>query len=298
MVTTGASEALSVTFRAMLDPNDEVIVPEPAYVAYEPVVALNSASVAWARTFPANGFRPRVTDLQSVVTSRTKMLLLGYPSNPTGAVLTAQDRADIADFVEANDLYVVADEIYDRLVYDADHASFASLPGMKARTVQIGGFSKAYAMTGWRLGWVAAPADIIEGIMRVHQYVMMSAPTLAQYAGIVAIRECEEDVLTMVAAYDERRRLLTDGLNRIGLTCLEPKGAFYCFPSVAVTGLSDKEFCARLLQEERVAVVPGSAFGTSGAGHVRMCYASSPEAITEALRRMEAFVARQIASAK
>lgn len=292
LVTTGVSEGLNVTFQALLDPGDEVLLPEPYYVAYPPNIILAGGVVVTVPTRQEHEFRVQVADLEAAVSERTKLLMLGYPANPTGAVLRRDDLAAIADFVERHDLYVVSDEIYDRLTYGVEHVSFASLPGMRERTVLLGGFSKAYAMTGWRLGWACAPADILEAIMKVHQYVMMSAPTAAQYAGLEALTAGEEDVRLMVSEYDRRRRVMVDGFNRIGLPCFEPLGAFYCFPNISSTGLSDEEFCERLLYEERVAVVPGSAFGAAGAGHVRACYATALSEIEEALRRIERFVSR------
>ena len=292
LVTTGVSEGLNIAFQALLDPGDEVLVPEPFYVAYPPNVILAGGDVVTVPTYQGHDFRVRLEDLEAAVTERTKVLLLGYPSNPTGAVLTRRDLLDIAAFVERHHLFVVADEIYDRLTYGTEHVCFASVPGMRGRTVLLGGFSKAYAMTGWRLGWAAAPHDLLEAMMKVHQYVMMSAPTAAQYAGLEALAAGEEHVRGMVAEYDRRRRVMVDGFNRIGLPCFEPRGAFYCFPDISPTGLSDETFSERLLYEERVAVVPGSAFGRSGAGHVRACYATSMEQIEEALRRIARFVAR------
>ena len=291
-VTTGVSEGLNVAFQALLDPGDEVLMPEPYYVAYPPNAILAGGVVVTVPTYQEQEFRVQVEDLEAAVTGRTKVLMLGYPSNPTGAVLTERDLRDIAEFVERHDLFVVADEIYDRLTYEGEHVCFASMPGMQERTILLGGFSKAYAMTGWRLGWAAAPADILEAMMRVHQYVMMSAPTAAQHAAVEALTAGEEHVRAMVAEYDRRRRVMVNGFNRLGLACFEPRGAFYCFPDVSSTGLSDEEFSERLLWEERVAVIPGSAFGLSGAGHVRACYATSMEQIEEALVRIGRFVAR------
>jgi aminotransferase len=219
------------------------------------------------------------------------MLLLSYPCNPTGAVLPPAKLRRLAEIAERHDLLVISDELYDRLVYsDYEHVAFSSLPGMRDRTILIGGFSKAYAMTGWRLGYICAPPDIIEGILKVHQYAIMCAPTVSQYAAIAAVEEAEDDVERMRAEYDRRRRLIVDGFNRIGLPTFEPKGAFYCFPRIAGTGLTSDDFSERLLFEERVAMVPGNAFGPSGEGHVRACYATSTEQIEEALRRVERFV--------
>lgn len=292
LITTGVSEGLNITFQALLDPGDEVLIPEPYYVAYPPNAILAGGVVVTVPTHEEHEFRVQAADIEAAITERTKVLMLGYPSNPTGAVLTRADLEAIAAVVERYDLFVVADEIYDRLTYGVAHISFPSLPGMRARTVLLGGFSKAYAMTGWRLGWAAAPAHILEAIMKVHQYVMMCAPTDAQYAGLEALTNGEEDVRAMVAEYDHRRQVMVRGFNRIGLHCFEPRGAFYCFPDVSSTGLSDVAFSERLLAEERVAVIPGSAFGRAGAGHVRACYATSLAEIEEALCRIERFVRR------
>ncbi|MBI2761891.1 MAG: aminotransferase class I/II-fold pyridoxal phosphate-dependent enzyme [Chloroflexi bacterium] len=297
LITTGVSEGLNIAFQALLDPGDEVLLPEPYYVAYPPNIVLAGGTVVTVPTTEANEFRVQVADLERAVTAKTKALMLGYPSNPTGAILTHADLCEIAVFVQRHDLYVVADEIYDRLTYGSEHISFASLPNMRDRTVLLNGFSKAYAMTGWRLGWAAAPADMLDAMMKVHQYVMMSAPTAAQFAGLEAITASEEDVRLMVAEYDRRRRVMVDGFNRIGLACFEPRGAFYCFPNITSTGLTDEEFSDQLLREERVAVIPGSGFGQSGAGHVRACYATSMEQIEKALRRIERFVTRVRAGA-
>lgn len=292
LITTGVSEGLNIAFQALIDPDDEVLIPEPYYVAYPPNVLLAGGRVVTVPTDEAHEFRVQVEGLEAALTQRTKVLMLGYPSNPTGAVLSLEDLAAIAEFVARHDLYVVCDEIYDRLTYGADHISFASMPGMRDRTILLGGFSKAYAMTGWRLGWAAAPPRLLEAMMKVHQYVMMSAPTAAQYAALEALTAGEEDVRAMVAEYDRRRRVMVDGFNRIGLHCFEPRGAFYCFPDVSSTGMTDEAFSERLLFEERVAVVPGSAFGRSGAGHVRACYATSLDQIEEALRRIKRFTDR------
>jgi aminotransferase len=292
IMTSGSSEGLNIALHALLDAGDGVLITDPYYVAYPPSITFAGGEVQPVVTHEMHGFRLRVRDLEQAITSATKLLILGYPANPTGAVMSRDDLLAVADFVERHDLYVLSDEIYDRLVYGEQHTSFASLPGMRERTVLLGGFSKAYAMTGWRLGYVCAPAAVTEAMMKVHQYVMMSAPTAAQYAAIEALRSGEEDVRGMVTEYDRRRRAIVDGFNRIGLPCFEPLGAFYAFPSVAGTGLDDLAFAERLLFEERVAVVPGSAFGPRGANHVRACYATSMEQIEEALGRIERFVRR------
>jgi aminotransferase len=292
IITSGSSEGLNIALQAMVDPGDGVLVADPYYVAYPPAVAFAGGIVQAVPTRRENDFRLTVEDLEATVTPETKVLMLGYPANPTGAVMSREDLLAVAEFVERQDLYVVSDEIYDRLVYGGEHTCFAALPGMRERTVLLGGFSKAYAMTGWRLGFVAGPPAIIEALMKVHQYVMMSAPTAAQHAGIEALRNGEEEVRGMVSQYDRRRRVIVDGFNRIGLDCFEPRGAFYAFPSITSTGLDDLAFSERLLFEERVAVVPGSAFGEMGAGHIRACYATAMDQIEEALVRIERFVGR------
>ena len=292
IITTGVSEGLAIAFQAILDDGDEVLGPDPCFVAYQPAVVLAGGIFVPVPTSVENGFRVQAEDLESRVTPRTKAIMLGYPANPTGAVMEREDLLAVAEVAARHDLFVVSDEIYDRLVYGVEHTCFASLPGMRDRTILLGGFSKAYAMTGWRLAWAAARPDVLEAMMKVHQYVMMSAPTMSQYAGLEALASGEEDVRGMVAEYDRRRRLIVDGFNSIGLSCFEPLGAFYAFPSIAVTGLSDEEFAEKLLQEERVAVVPGSAFGEQGRGHVRACYATSYENIERALEAIGRFVQR------
>ena len=292
VLSTGVSEGLAIAFLAILDNGDEVLCPDPCFVAYLPAVVLAGGVFVPVPTSVENGFRVRAEDLESRITPRTKAILLGYPANPTGAVMERQDLLAVAEVAARHDLFVVSDEIYDRLVYGVEHTCFASLPGMRDRTILLGGFSKAYAMTGWRLAWAAARPDVLEAMMKVHQYVMMSAPTMSQYAALEALASGEEDVRGMVAEYDRRRRLIVSGFNSIGLSCFEPRGAFYAFPSIAVTRLSDEEFAEKLLQEERVAVVPGSAFGEQGRGYVRACYATSYENIELALEAMGRFVQR------
>jgi aminotransferase len=293
LLTTGVSEALDLAIRAILDPGDEVLVPEPGYVAYEPVIALAGARYVGVPSDASTQFMVTVDALRRRLTPATKAILIGYPCNPTGAVLDRPSLEGIAAFAEEHDLLVISDEIYDRLVYDVAHVCFPSLPGMHERSVLLGGFSKAYAMTGWRLGYVAAPAPILEAMMKVHQYVMMCAPTAAQYAAIEALQSGEEDVRGMVAEYDRRRRLVFSRLQAMGLDTVEPRGAFYVFPDIRSSGIQDDlAFAEALLSEERVAVVPGSTFGESGRGFVRMCYAASYEDLEEAMFRLERFVAR------
>lgn len=292
MCIAGVSEGLGVAFQAILDPGDPVLSPDPYYLAYPPNVMMAGGEFIGVPTYEHNNYKLQVEDLERYVTPNTRALLMGYPANPTGAVMTRSEFSDIAAFVERHDLLVVIDEIYARLTYSGEHVCFAALPGMKERTVLLGGFSKAYAMTGWRLGYVAAPAEMLEAMMKVHQYIMMSAPTAAQYAALEALRSGEEDVQLMLAEYDRRRRLVVDRFNAMGLHCFEPRGAFYAFPDISATGLDDESFAERLLFEERVAVVPGSAFGEHGRGHVRVCYATSYGELVEALDRIERFVQR------
>ena len=292
LITVGVSEALYLALTATMDPGDQVIVPEPCFVSYNPEVIFAGGQPVNVRTDMEHNFQLLAPQVEKAITGRTKSLLLAYPNNPTGAVMSRERLLDIARLAEKHDLLVISDEIYDRLVYGVEHTCFASLPGMQKRTILLGGFSKAYAMTGWRIGYAAAPAEILGAMRKVHQYTIMSAPTTAQFAALEALRRGEEAVQEMRARYDRRRRLIVDGLNSIGLTCFEPKGAFYAFPSIAATGMSDEEFSERLLMEEKVACVPGSAFGSCGAGHVRCSYATAYEQIEEALERMARFAQR------
>jgi aminotransferase len=292
IVTIGVSEALLLATHALLDPGDELLSPDPYYVAYPPCATLAGGEFVTVPTEAEHDFRVTAEDIEARVTERTKAILLGYPSNPTGAQMTREDLASIADVAARHDLIVISDEIYDRLSYGIEHTCFAGLPGMKERTILLGGFSKAYAMTGWRVGWLCAPSDILEAMMKIHQYIIMSAPTPSQYAALEALRTGEEDVRRMVAEFDRRRRLMVKGVQEIGLALSEPKGAFYVFPSIRSTGMDDFEFAERLLDEESVAVIPGSAFGDGGRGHVRMCYASPYNLLEEALERIGRFVAR------
>jgi aminotransferase len=298
ILTTGVSEALNLATQAILDEGDEVLSADPSYVAYMPTVVFAGGKFVPVPTSAANAFKLEAEDVERRITSRSKAILLGYPANPTGAVMDRASLEAIADVAERHDLFVISDEIYDRLVYDVEQVSFPSLPRMKERTVLLGGFSKAYAMTGWRLGWVCAPAFVTEAMMKVHQYVMMSAPTAAQYAALEALRSGEEDVQGMRAEYARRRELVIRACHGMGLDLVEPKGAFYAFPSIRSTGLGDDDFAERLLLEEKVAVVPGSAFGASGSGYVRICYAQTYDLLDEAMRRMSHFVGRHRSGAK
>ncbi len=298
IVTTGVSEGLSLATQALLDYGDEVLSSDPAYVAHPPAVVFAGGEFVAVPTSAANAFRLEADDIEERITPRSKAVLLGYPANPTGAVMDRPGLEAIAGVAERHDLFVISDEIYDRLVYGVEHVCFSSLPRMKQRTLLLGGFSKTYAMTGWRLGWVCAPAPVAEAMMKVHQYVMMSAPTAAQYAALEALRSGEEDARGMHSEYARRRELVIQRCREIGLALVEPRGAFYAFPSIESTGLNDEEFAERLLIEEKVAVIPGSAFGACGRGFIRICYAQSYELLDEALQRMGRFVASYRANAK
>lgn len=293
LVTVGASEAIDLALRSVLDPGDEVIIPEPCFVSYRPCTLMAGGIPRPVATREETGFKLGADDLEKAVTCKSKALILCYPNNPTGAVMDREELRDIAGIVEEYDLLVISDEIYGELTYEGEHVSFASLPGMRERTVLINGFSKSYAMTGWRIGYAAAPEDIASAMSKVHQYTIMCAPITGQIAAIEALRNGDEEVRKMAALFDQRRHLLVNGLNRLGLDCFKPRGAFYAFPSIASTGLTSQEFCTRLLQEEKVAVVPGDAFGQGGEGYARCAYAASVGHITEALDRMERFLARQ-----
>jgi aminotransferase len=290
LITVGVSEALLLALMATCEPGSEVIVPEPCFVAYQPTVVFAGGVPVPVPTYVGQNFQVTVEDLEKARTPRTRALLLGYPNNPTGAVLERSRLAEIAQWADSHNLLVISDEIYDRLVYGSEHTCFSSLAGMSDRTILLGGFSKSHAMTGWRIGYAAAPPAILAAMRKVHQYIIMSAPTTGQEAAIAAIKWGEPYVEAMRQEYDKRRRTIVDGFNRLGLLCFEPRGAFYAFPSIEGTGLSDEEFSERLLMEEKVAVVPGSAFGRSGQGHVRASYATSLPNIEEALRRIERFL--------
>jgi len=293
LVTVGVSEAVDLALRATLNEGDEVIFADPSYVAYVPAIVLAGGMPVPVPTEEANDFRLRPEDVRRAITPRTRAILLGFPNNPTGAVLLPEDVTGIAALAREHDLLVYADEIYDRLVYDAPHRSILDVPDMKERTIYLAGFSKAYAMTGWRVGYACAPAEIVEQMIKIHQYTVMCVPTAAQYAALEALRNGEPEVRRMVAEYDTRRKRMFERFNAMGLHCFEPKGAFYCFPNVTSTGLSDDVFCERLLKEEKVVVVPGNAFGERGVGHIRACYAASMQKIDDACDRIERFVGRQ-----
>ncbi len=293
LITVGVSEALHCAMLATIDPGDEVIVPEPCFVAYKPSVVFAGGTAVAIATRVEEGFQVTAQAIERAITPRTKGILIGYPNNPTGAVMTRERLLDVARLAEKHNLLVYSDEIYDRLVYGVEHVCFASLPGMRERTILLGGFSKDYAMTGWRVGYVAANAEITAAVRKVHQYIIMSAPTMGQVAAREGLLHGEADVLEMVRSYDQRRQVIVAGFNQIGLPCFEPRGAFYAFPDIRRTGLTSDEFCEKLLNDEHVAVIPGSAFGDCGEGFVRACYAASMANIEEALTRIERFVKRQ-----
>lgn len=293
IVTVGASEAMQLAMLALLDPGDEILIPEPCFVSYGPTARFAGANVVYVPTRVDTNFQVTAEDIASRITSKTKVLFLGYPNNPTGAVLTRETLQEIADVVVENDLLVISDEIYDRLIYgdayDRGHVCLPSIEALYDRTVLLGGFSKNYAMTGWRIGYACAPEAIYNAMYKVHQYVVMSAPTMGQIGAVAAIESCQDDVERMRRAYDERRRVIVDGLRAAGLPTFEPEGAFYCFPDIRTTGLTSEEFAQKLLEEEHVACVPGDAFGPSGAGYMRCSYATALDQVEEAVARITRF---------
>ncbi len=290
LVTVGVSEGVDLAMRAIIDPGDEVISPDPGYVAYEADIIFAGGVPVPVPTYAKYDFGVRAEEIAAAITPRTKMILLGNPNNPTGAVIPKTELEGIARLAVDNDLIIASDEVYSRLVYGTEHISIASLPGMQERTILLDGFSKAYAMTGWRVGYVAAPTFILEAMFKVHQYAIMCAGTAAQDAALEALRHGEADVLMMHDDYARRGRMFVEGLNRIGLPCSEPRGAFYAFPAIAHTGMSDEEFAEKLLFEEEVAVVPGSSFGTAGTGYIRATYCTAYDKLEEALVRIERFL--------
>ena len=292
LISVGVSEALYLAMTALLDPGDEVIIPEPCFVSYAPEVTFAGGTPVTVATHVKDNFQVTADAIAAAITPKTKAILLGYPNNPTGAVMTRKIMGEIASVAEQNDLLIISDEIYDRLVYGIEHTCVPSLPGMRDRTILLGGFSKNYAMTGWRIGYACANPDLLAAMRKVHQYTIMSAPTTAQAAALVALEQGEKHVEKMRQEYNRRRRLIVDGFNTLGLDCFEPRGAFYAFPSIAASGMSSDDFAMRLLEEEEVAVVPGDAFGPSGAGFVRASYATAFEKIEEALNRFERFMRR------
>jgi aminotransferase len=290
LITVGSSEGLDLCMRAMLNPGDEVIIPDPCYVAYSPCIILAGGVPVMVPTSSENDFIIKASDIEPRITKRTKIILIGYPSNPTGAVMSRGELNEIAELAQRYDLLVISDEIYARLVYGIEHTCFASLPGVREQTILLGGFSKSYAMTGWRIGYVVANSQLIEAMTRIHQYTMLCTPIMAQMAAIEALKSGEDDIEMMVKEYDRRRRVIVKGLNDIGLSCFEPKGAFFTFPSIEITGMTSADFSERLLMEEKVAVIPGSAFGQCGEGFIRCSYATPLANIEEVLRRMARFV--------
>jgi aminotransferase len=292
MITVGSSQAMDLALRAILDPGDEVIIPDPYYVCYPPCITLAHGVPIPVPTSYENEFKLEAAKIEAQITDRTKAILFGYPANPTGTEMSQADFEEIASIVTKYKLLVISDEIYSRLTYGVEHTCFPSLPGMKECTILLAGFSKTYAMTGWRLGYAAGPADLIAAMSKIHQHTMLSPASMAQVAAIEALKSGENDVKRMVNAYDRRRRVITQGLNKMGLTCHEPKGAFYVFPSIEVTGMTSEKFTESLLSEEKVVVMPGNLFGERGEGFVRCSYAAAVSDIGEALKRMAHFVER------
>ena len=291
VVTVGGSEAIDLCIRALVQPGDEVIIPEPCFVCYEPITQLTGGVPVHIATKAEDDFRLTADQLKAAITPKTKLLVLPFPNNPTGGVMSAADLEAIAEVLRGTDIMVLSDEIYSELTYGLDrHVSIASLPGMRERTIVVNGFSKSYAMTGWRLGYAVGPQPIIKVMTKIHQSCIMSAPTTSQYAAITALRQCDDAIETMRDEYNRRRRYVVKALNEMGLTCFEPRGAFYVFPSIQISGLSSEEFCERLLHEKEIAIVPGDAFGSSGEGFARISYAYSVEHLETAMRRIRAFL--------
>ena len=292
LITVGGSEGIDMALRAMVNPGDEVIIPQPSYVSYEPCAILADAKPVIINLKNENEFRLTAKELEEAITDKTKLLILPFPNNPTGAIMEREDLEAIREVIIKHDIFVLSDEIYAELSYKGQHVSIASLPGMKERTILINGFSKSYAMTGWRLGYACGPANIISQMTKIHQFAIMCAPTTSQYAAVEALRNGDDDVREMAEAYNQRRRFLMSEFEKIGLPCFEPYGAFYVFPCIKEFGMTSEEFATRLLEEEKVAVVPGTAFGDCGEGFLRISYAYSIENLKIALDRIEAFVAR------
>lgn len=290
IVTVGGSEAIDIAIRGLVNPGDEVLIVEPSFVCYAPIVELTCGVPVPIPTKQENKFKLTAQELREKITDKTKLLILPYPNNPTGGIMTREDLEAIADVLRGTDIMVLSDEIYSELTYGGKHCSIAELDGMRERTLLVNGFSKAFAMTGWRLGYLCAPEPVVRQLVKIHQYAIMSSPTVSQYAAIEALEHCDEEVQHMVKEYNVRRRYLVEAFNRIGLTCFEPEGAFYVFPCIKSTGLTSEEFCERLLETENVAVVPGNAFGESGEGFVRVSYAYSLKHLMEAVSRIEKFL--------
>jgi len=292
IVTVGGSEGIDIALRAMLDPGDEVLIPQPSYVSYLPCTILADGVPVIIPLQEKNEFKLTAEELEAAITPKTKILIMPFPNNPTGSIMTKEDLEPIVEVVKKYDLFVLTDEIYSELSYLGNHVSIASFPGMKERTILINGFSKAFAMTGWRLGYACGPKEIIEQMVKIHQFAIMCAPTNSQYAAVEALRNCDNEVQEMRQAYNERRRYLMSEFRRIGLQCFEPFGAFYIFPCIKEFGMTSEEFAMRFLEEEKVAVVPGTAFGDCGEGFLRISYAYSIEDLKEAIGRLEAFICR------
>ncbi len=292
LVTIGVSEAVDLALRVLLEPGDEVLVPEPCFVSYAPGATLAYGKPVAVPTYDQDEYRLKPDVLESCITPRSKVLILAYPNNPTGGIMTADDLQPLVDIIKKHDLIVISDEIYCELTYQGQHVSIASFPGMRDRTLVMNGFSKAYAMTGWRIGYACGNKDLISAMNKVHQYTIMCAPIMGQKAAIEALRNGNTEMVKMVADYNNRRKIILKGFREIGLDCFEPQGAFYCFPSIKVSGLSSEDFCEQLLTEEQVAVVPGNAFGTNGEGFIRCCYAASIPNIETAIERMGNFLRR------
>ncbi len=289
-VTVGGSEAIDVAMRAVINPGDEVIVPLPAFVCYEPIARMAGADVVTVNTKPENNFKLTPEELRAAITPKTKLLVLPYPNNPTGAILTREELSAIADVLRGTDILVLSDEIYAELTYGRRHTSIANIEGMWERTILVSGFSKAYAMTGWRLGYLCAPEALLSEMLKLHQYAIMCAPTVSQFAAVEALKNGDEDISKMCAEYNRRRVMIYEGLKNIGIDSFMPEGAFYIYPNIGKFGLSSEEFCERLLYEERCAIVPGTAFGECGEGFARISYAYSTKHITTALEKIEAFI--------
>lgn len=292
LATVGVSEALYLVMNAVLNPGDEVIIPQPSFVSYAPEVIFSEGVPVVVPTSVETGFQVTGEAIEAAITPKTKAILIGYPNNPTGAVMTRERLSDLARIAKQHDLLVISDEIYDRLVYGIEHTHFAALPDMRERTIVLGGFSKSHAMTGWRLGYAVGPEELIAAMRKIHQYTIMSAPTISQVAIARTLDMIDDDVEAMRAEYDRRRKLIVGGFNELGLSCFEPRGAFYAFPNITASGMDELAFAETLLQEERVAMVPGTAFGESGAGFVRASYATAYEQIEEALERLYRFMQR------
>ncbi len=290
VITVGGSEAIDIAIRGVLNPGDEVLIVEPSFVCYAPIVQMAGGIPVPIPTKGENKFKLTAQELKEKITAKTKLLVLPFPNNPTGAIMTREDLEPIAEILRDTEIMILSDEIYSEMTYGKKHCSIAELPGMQERTILVNGFSKAFAMTGWRLGYLCAPAPVAKQLVKIHQYIIMSSPTISQYAAIVALKECEKEVEHMIKEYNLRRRYLVEAFNRIGMTCFSPEGAFYVFPSIQCTGMTSEDFCEKLLEEEHVAVVPGNAFGESGEGFVRVSYAYSLRHLMEAVSRITKFL--------